>query len=129
MMLAFNPACMASMSDEHLIASLEAQAGPLTSTAAEAELLNRLRVAIDSKEGWLDGSDVAIAVGEAIANYPDEDFLDPIIDRINNLTKRLRSENANELKLISEALFDLSTQTVRAAEYGTEQLNNLIKDL
>lgn len=129
MILAFNPACMASMSDEHLIASLEAQAGPLTSTAAEAELIRRLEAAIDAADDKLDASDVATAVDEAIAQYPAEGFLDTIIDRINELAKKMRGDNADELKLISEALFELADETTRATEYGAEQLNNLIKDL
>lgn len=127
--LAFNPACMAAMSTAHLIASLEAQSSPLTSTAAEAELIRRLEDAIDQLDEKLDASDVTDAVVEAVAQYPAEDFLDQIIDRINELSKRLRGANAEELKRISESLFDISENTTRAAEYGAEKLNNLIKDL
>jgi len=128
-MIHFNPACMAAMSDEHLIASLEAQASSLTSTAAEAELIRRLEAAIDAKDDMLDSSDVAITVGEAVAQYPAEDFLDPIIDRINTLSKKLSGDNRDELNSISEALFDLAGETSRAAEYGADELNKLIKDL
>ena len=46
-LLILNAACMSLMSDEHLITSLYAQAGPLTSTPAEMELLRRLEAALD----------------------------------------------------------------------------------
>jgi hypothetical protein len=126
-MLILNAPCMASMSDEHLIASLYAQASPLTSTPAEMELLARLENAIDALDDRVPMEAVSDAVTEASAQYPGEDFLDTIIDRINALAKNLRGANKEEAESISNDLFDLGAVLVRAAEYGREKLQELEK--
>lgn len=127
-MLILNAPCMASMSDEHLIASLYAQATPLTSTPAEMELLARLENAIDALDDMVSKEDVYDTVAEASSQYPEEDFLDEIIDRINALAKNLRGENKEECELISNDLFELGNEISRAAEYGREQLKELEND-
>ena len=128
-MLFLNAPCMATMSDEHLIASLRAQSSPLTSTAAEIELLNRLEDAIDALDDMVSMEDVSDTVTEASASYPEEDFLDDIIDRINRLAKNLRGENKEEAKSISEDLFELGNEILRSAEYGREKLKELEKNV
>lgn len=127
-MLILNALCMASMSDEHLIASLYAQATPLTSTPAEMELLARLENAIDALDDMVSKEDVYDTVAEASSQYPEEDFLDEIIDRINALAKNLRGENKEECELIGNDLFHLSNEISRAAEYGREKLKELEND-
>lgn len=127
-MLILNAPCMASMSDEHLIASLHSQATPLTSTPAEMELLARLENAIDALDDMVSKEDVYDTVAEASSQYPEEDFLDEIIDRINALAKNLRGENKEECELISNDLFELGNEISRAAEYGREQLKELEND-
>jgi hypothetical protein len=119
---------MASMSDEHLIASLYAQATPLTSTPAEMELLARLENAIDALDDRVPMEAVSDAVTEASAQYPEEDFLDKIIDRINALAKNLRGENREDAKSISNDLFQLGDTINKAAEYGREKLKELEKN-
>jgi len=128
-MLILNAPCMKSMSDEHLIASLYAQATPLTSTPAEMELLARLENAIDALDDMVSMEDVSDTVTEASASYPEEDFLDEIIDRINRLAKNLRGENKEFAESISEDLFELGSEISRAAEYGREKLKELEKNV
>lgn len=126
-MLNLEPQLMYGMSDEHLIASLRAESSPLTNTPAEKVLLDRLEAAIDERDERVDPSNIESAVSEAIAQYPDEDLLDAMSERIFGLVDRLRGNNKDVALKIYEDFEILRSEIQRSADYGIEQLKGLTK--
>jgi hypothetical protein len=86
-------------------------------------------LALDAKEAMdaLDPVDIAGEVREAMSQYPDEDFLEHIVDRIHDLIKNVRGANKETLQGVLEALHDAQMCQMYATEYGMEKLNGLIK--
>ena len=77
-----------------------------------------------------DPSDICGSLDEAAEQYPDEDFLQPVIDRVAVLAKRLRGDNAQEARDIAALLDTLQGDQVRGAtEYGLECLASAGKQL
>ena len=74
-------------------------------------------------------SSVECYMSEASGCYPAEDFLQDIIDRLDELSKTVRGNNKAELKSISIALESLQLSTHRASEHGKTELYHAQKEL
>jgi hypothetical protein len=68
-------------------------------------------------------------VNEACCQFPAEDFLEGVKDRLHELSKRVRGDNKSELMGIIEALDDIAQCTFNAADYGRDELRKAIKAL
>ncbi len=111
-MLILMPSVMANMTDDHLIASLRVEAGPLTSTPAEMELLDRLEAAIDQLDENKEMSDLAESFSF------DADDLRPILEAhpadLDEIAKMLTLLNDAEI-MNAEQLKGLIHSPGRAA--------------
>lgn len=65
-------------------------------------------------------------IEEALHQYPSEDFLVSVVDRLQELSKRLRGANREELNGIIEALEDIGMTTFQAADYGRGELKKAL---
>lgn len=97
----------------------------LTGTVS-GERLNGLLERSDALEK-LDGLDAHIY--EANGQYPAEDFLSDVIERLHNLAKRLRGDNKAELLGVIEALDDIGQTTFYASDYGRSELRKALATL
>ena len=95
------------------------QYGKLTDERMEA--LFEVESAIDNLSGG------ECYVQEAIAQFPDEDFLEVVIENLQATYKKLRGDNKENLKEVIESLEDLQISQARATEYAVEELNKLTK--
>ena len=67
-------------------------------------------------------SRIGAHIDEAMAQYPAEDFLTPIMDRLHQFSKRLRGDNRSDLLAIIETIDDFAQCTFNAADYGRNEL-------
>lgn len=116
---------MGSMDDDHLIRTLECEPA-ITRTPAEIELIKRLEAALDELAGRPDADEIDVRVTEAIAQYPEEDFLDKLADRVFELGEKLRGDNKAEAHAIAKELTELGQTMANAAAYGAEELNQIL---
>jgi len=65
-------------------------------------------------------------IDEALGQFPDEDFLQEIIDDLGTLARNLRLDNRQTCKDIVKALELLQTETNQAAEHGREELRKVL---
>ena len=120
-MLILNPSLMASMYDDHLIRALECEPA-IMRTPAEIELIKRLEAAIMRTSAEIE----LIKRLEAIAQYPEEDFLGKLADRVFELGEKLRGDNKAEAHAIAKELTELGQTVANAAAYGAEELNQIL---
>lgn len=73
--------------------------------------------------------DAITKIGEAIGQFPAEDFTSDISDRLHNIAKRLRGNSKSNLLSVIEALDDLTQCTFYATEYGRSELHGALKIL
>ena len=78
---------------------------------------------IDWHERTEDVGDVACHLDEARGQYPAEDFLADVIERLHTLAKRVRGDNRSDLLAIIESLDDVAQTTFNAADYGRSELS------
>ena len=64
-------------------------------------------------------------LSEAGAQYPEEDFLENVIEQIMELESLVRGHNRDLAVEIREALEEIQTTTARATEYGLEKLRKI----
>ena len=128
-MLILNPGLLASMDDGHLLASLDCEPEILR-TAVERELIARCERLADELarcERLADEVDTIEArVSEAIAQYPEEDFLEKLADRVFELGEKLKGDNKAEAHAIAKELTELGQQVANAAAYGREELDQIL---
>jgi hypothetical protein len=68
--------------------------------------------------------------GDVKAGFPDEDFLEPILDLLKNLSGNLKKSATKEaLQFIIEQAEDLQLTVASSSEYGMEQLTETIERL
>lgn len=116
---------MGSMDDDHLIRVLECEPA-IMRTPAEIELIKRLEAALDELAGRPEADAIDARVTEAIAQYPEEDFLDKLADRVFELGEKLRGDNKAEAHAIAKELTELGQTVANAAAYGAEELNQIL---
>ena len=76
--------------------------------------------------------DVDSKIHDAKCQFPEEDFLNEIINRIGTLAKKLRGDNKDEAMAIAECLEDIAQCTFNAADYGRSELQdaqNIIEEI
>lgn len=66
---------------------------------------------------------------EARCGYASEDFAQEEVKDLREFAKRLRGGNKQDLLMYIEALESRIHELVLSAEYGNEQLNNIIKTI
>lgn len=113
------------MDDDHLIRSLECE--PLIMrTPAELELIARLEAAHDELAERPEADAIDARVTEAIAQYPEEDFLEKLVDRVFELGEKLLGDNKAEAHAIAKELTELGQTVANAADYGREELDQIL---
>lgn len=116
---------MGSMDDDHLIRVLECEPA-IMRTPAEIELIKRLEAALDELAERPEPDAIDARVTEAIAQYPEEDFLDKLADRVFELGEKLRGDNKAEAHAIAKELTELGQTVANAAAYGADELNQIL---
>ena len=131
-MLTLYPGLMANMDDGHLIRSLECEPA-IMRTPVELELIARCERLADELERLADElaerpevDTIEARVSEAIAQYPEEDFLEKLADRVFELGEKLRGDNKAEAHAIAKELSELGQQVANAAAYGREELDQIL---
>ena len=124
-MLILNPGLMGSMDDDHLIRVLECEPA-IMRTPAEIELIKRLEAALEELAERPEADAIDARVTEAIAQYPEEDFLEKLADRVFELGEKLRGDNKAEAHAIAKELTELGQTVANAAAYGAEELNQIL---
>jgi len=116
---------MASMDDDHLIRSLECEPA-IMRTPVELELIARCERLADELAERPEVDTIEARVSEAIAQYPEEDFLEKLADRVFELGEKLRGDNKAEAHAIAKELSELGQTVANAAAYGREELDQIL---
>ena len=87
----------------------------------------QLEELLDAQEKAADLDDVKVKVEEGMTQFPAEDFLEGIKNRMFELSKKLRGANKEELQGIIEQLDDIAQCTFNASDYGRSELRDAIK--
>ena len=122
-MLILNPSLMASMYDDHLIRSLECEPS-IMRTPVELELMARCERLADKLAGRPDADAIEARVTEAIAQYPEADFLQNLADRVFELGEKLRGDNKAEAHAIAKELTELGQTVANAAACGADAVSS-----
>lgn len=115
--------------DEELLRHARNEQDRLVTTEFETEFAKRFALLIDTAAeapsedlladhcGWAD---------EALAQFPEEDFLQEAIDELAYLeTQMQRSQFKGDVASAKEKLIEIQSTVSRAAEYAREQLKNI----
>lgn len=95
-------------------------------TPAEIILISRLEAALDELAERPEPDAIDARVTEAIAQYPEEDFLEKLADRVFELGEKLRGDNKAEAHAIAKELTELGQTVANAAAYGADELNQIL---
>jgi hypothetical protein len=124
-MLTLYPGLMANMDDRHLIRSLECEPA-IMRTPVQFELMARCERLADELADLPTVDTIEARVSEAVAQYPEEDFLEALADRVFELGERLKGDNKAEAHAIAKELTELGQQVANAAAYGREELDQIL---
>ena len=124
-MLTLYPGLMANMDDGHLIRSLECEPS-IMRTPVELELMARCERLADELAERPEPDAIDARISEAVAQYPEEDFLEKLADRVFELGERLKGDNKAEAHAIAKELTELGQQVANAAAYGREELDQIL---
>lgn len=124
-MLTLYPGLMANMDDGHLIRSLECEPA-IMRTPVEFELMARCERLADELADLPTVDTIEARVSEAVAQYPEEDFLEKLADRVFELGELLKGDNKAEAHAIAKELTELGQQVANAAAYGREELDQIL---
>ena len=124
-MLILNPRLMTNMDDGHLIRSLECEPS-IMRTPVELELMARCERLADELAERPEPDAIEARVSEAVAQYPEEDFLEKLADRVFELGELLKGDNKAEARAIAKELTELGQQVANAAAYGREELAQIL---
>jgi hypothetical protein len=116
---------MANMEDDHLIRSLWCEP-QIMRTPVELELMARCERLADKLADLPTVDTINVRVSEAVAQYPEEDFLEKLADRVFELGEKLRGDNKAEAHAIAKELSELGQQVANAAAYGQEELDQIL---
>lgn len=89
-----------------------------TLNVARIEGLLRMAVCVEGSEA------VRSKIEDAIASFPDEDFLEPAIGKLKVLWNKIPAQHRGELTRITAELEEVQTATQQSSEYGLEQLES-----
>lgn len=124
-MLTLYPGLMANMEDAHLIRSLECEPS-IMRTPVEFELMARCERLADELADLPTVDTIEARVSEAVAQFPEEDFLQKLADRVFELGELLKGDNKAEAHAIAKELTELGQQVANAAAYGREELDQIL---
>lgn len=71
-----------------------------------------------------EGGGLLSQIKEAGASFPDEDFLEPVINMLRKFWNQIPVSHRMDLSHIISELRDVQTATLQSAEYGREQLES-----
>jgi len=89
-----------------------------TLNVARIEGLLRMEACVEGSEA------VRLMINDAIASFPDDDFLDPVITKLRALWNKIPAQHRGELTRITAQLKEAQTATRQSAEYGVERLES-----
>ena len=124
-MLTLYPGLMANMDDGHLIRSLECEPS-IMRTPVELEIMARCERLADELAERPEPDAIDARISEAVAQYPEEDFLEALADRVFELGEKLRGDNKAEAHAIAKELTELGQTVANAAAYGREELDQIL---
>ncbi len=124
-MLSLNPRLMAAMDDDHLIWALECEP-KIMRTRVELELAARCERLMNELSKRPEVDTIEAHVSEAVAQYPEEDFLEKLADRVFELGEKLRGDNKAEACAIAKELSELGQQVASASAYGADELDRIL---
>lgn len=124
-MLTLYPGLMANMDDGHLIRSLECEPS-IMRTSVELELMARCERLADELADLPTVDTIEVRVSEAVAQFPEEDFLEKLADRVFELGEKLKGDNKVEAHAIAKELTELGQTVANAAAYGREELGQIL---
>lgn len=116
-----------ALTDPELIRYADQTLDPLTSTDLERELLKRFEAAGSYDDLEEQFSSFLGVVQEAIGQFPDEDFLQDAIERIQDLAQELKGRNKEEAQSIASLLGDIQLASSNAAEYARTEIHKASK--
>lgn len=73
--------------------------------------------------------DVDCSISEAKAQFPEEDFLSPMIERMQAFSKNMRGPNREAMLRLIEQAEEIQSSTHRATEYGLLELRAAEKSI
>lgn len=89
----------------------------------------RLEALIDVAVRWDAAHEAFSAVGDAVDQYPGEDFLSGMKTHVANIMKRCRGATKDSLRGVLESLDALENEVNGASEHGREILQEIGKAL
>jgi hypothetical protein len=95
-------------------------------TPVELELMARCERLADELADLPTVDTIEARVSEAVAQYPEEDFLEKLADRVFELGKLLKGDNKAEAHAIAKELTELGQQVANDAAYGREELDQIL---
>ena len=124
-MLTLYPSLMANMDDGHLIRSLECEPS-IMRTPVELELMARCERLAEELADRPEPDAIDARISEAVAQYPEEDFLEALADRVFELGEKLKGDNQAEARAIAKELTELGQTVANAAAYGRKELDQIL---
>ncbi len=124
-MLSLNPSLMGLLDDDHLIRVLECEPA-IMRTPAELELIARCESLADELAKRPKADAIDARVTKAIAQYPEEDFLEKLANRVFELGEKLRGDNKVEAHAIAKELTELGQTVANAGACGADELNQIL---
>lgn len=113
------------MGDAHLVDVLASEPS-IMRTPVELELMARVDRLMDELAERPEVDTIEARVSEAIAQYPEEDFLEKLADRVFELGEKLKGDNKAEAHAIAKELTELGQTVANAAAYGREELDQIL---
>ena len=113
-MITLYPSLMATMDTDHLLAALACE----HLTPCEIELVQRCEALIKERDERPYNDKLWSLLDEIEAQFPEEDFLDDVIHKLDNL-------GTEGLAQISGELLRIQTAIVNNGEYALEQLRKI----
>ena len=84
---------------------------------------------IEAEESLEKISDIDSYLIEARSQYPNEDFLSDVKERLGDLAKKLRGPNRFDLQMIIKQLDEIEITSYNATEYGIEQIEKALTEI
>lgn len=126
-MLTLQPGLMRAMDTDHLVRSLECEP-TIMRTPVELELMRKCYDLADERDERIEADTIQAHIDEAIAQYPEEDFLEKLADRVFELGEKLRGDNKIEAHTIAKELTELGQTISNAAAFGADELRKIFKE-
>ncbi|MFW6855320.1 hypothetical protein ACODYM_28935 [Burkholderia gladioli] len=87
----------------------------------------RIEALLDVGDRLAEVKSVDAYIREGMAQLPAEDFLADVMSRLQDIAKRLRGANKEQLLGCVESLDDVAQTTFNAADYGRSELDKALK--